>query len=351
MQRKIILAYVIGLFFIMTASVCAECTTDCGKKSEYDGFCYETKKGKVTIVGYSGAGGSLVIPDTIDGNPVTIIDSSAFYGCDSITDVEIGNNVEILKSSAFENCANLTSVVISDSVTDIKASVFEDCPVLAYVVIGVNVEIILNKAFCPNPALTTVFFTGDPPPKWAPESVFCPDTQMFTSCVPDDAVWVDALPPEYTVEVCETECELDTECPDQEVCVGFQCEEETLITLSSLEATWQDSVVAVRWFTETEIENSHFNLYRAESKKKSGRWHKKGLKRGRKKGPYIKINPVPIPAESEAFGGAAYEYVDTTVEKGRRYWYMLEDVDFYGVKAWHGACWPVSATEDCLYIP
>jgi hypothetical protein len=159
------------------------------------------------------------------------------------------------------------------------------------------------------------------------------------------------LPPDYDVESCEPECDNSTDCPGDDVCVGFQCEEETLITLSGIEATWQPEGVVIRWYTETEIDNSHFNLYRAESKKRSRRWHRKGLEKGLRKGPYEKINLVPIPADTEAFGGAVYEYVDTTVQKRRRYWYILEDIDFYGVETKHGPCWPVSKKEDCLYVP
>ena len=42
-------------------------------------FAYTTNNGTITITGYSGAGGSVTIPDTINGLPVTSIGDSAFY--------------------------------------------------------------------------------------------------------------------------------------------------------------------------------------------------------------------------------------------------------------------------------
>jgi hypothetical protein len=130
------------------------------------------------------------------------------------------------------------------------------------------------------------------------------------------------------------------------------CEEATLIELGSFDATWEDNGVAVSWVTDTEIDNSYFNLYRAESIKTAG---KKGFKKNSKKGlmmgPYEKINANPIPALGESPGGASYEFIDTDVQTGKRYWYMLEDVDMYETVTKHGPCGPVSAWEDCSYMP
>ena len=133
-----------------------------------------------------------------------------------------------------------------------------------------------------------------------------------------------------------------------------------MIELGSFDATWEDDAVAVNWVTETEIDNSYFNLYRAESidtaktdnknfLKKLGKWLKS--KKASKKGPYVKINADPIPALGESPGGAAYEFIDTDVQTGKRYWYKLEDVDLYGTETQHGPCGPVSAWEGCSYMP
>jgi hypothetical protein len=43
-------------------------------------FTYVTNAGTITITGYTGPGGSVVVPDTIEGFPVTTIGDSAFEG-------------------------------------------------------------------------------------------------------------------------------------------------------------------------------------------------------------------------------------------------------------------------------
>jgi hypothetical protein len=51
---------------------------------------YTTTGGKVTITDCkTAATGGLVIPDTIEGNPVTSIGDSAFRGCTSLTSITI----------------------------------------------------------------------------------------------------------------------------------------------------------------------------------------------------------------------------------------------------------------------
>lgn len=155
------------------------------------------------------------------------------------------------------------------------------------------------------------------------------------------------------------ECWDTSDCEEGEVCNDYTCEEGSLIELGSIDAAWKDDGIAVSWVTDAEIDNAYFNLYRAESiktlkekkiakmkKRKHKRW-KKGLR----KGPYVQINTDPIPAEGMAPFGTSYELLDTDVQAGKRYWYILEDVDLYGESMQHGPCGPVSAWEDGSYMP
>ena len=48
-------------------------------------YTYTNSSGKVTITGYTGSGGDIVIPETIEGLPVVSISSYAFQNRDSIT--------------------------------------------------------------------------------------------------------------------------------------------------------------------------------------------------------------------------------------------------------------------------
>jgi hypothetical protein len=78
----------------------------------------------ITITGYTGSGGEVIIPDTIYGLPVTTIGASAFQPLKSLTSVIIGTNVISIGNYAFEGCSSLTNVSISSSVTSIGNSAF-----------------------------------------------------------------------------------------------------------------------------------------------------------------------------------------------------------------------------------
>ena len=57
-------------------------------------FTYTTNNdGSLNIAGYTGSGGAVTIPDTINGLPVTSIGDSAFRYCTSLTSVLIPNSV------------------------------------------------------------------------------------------------------------------------------------------------------------------------------------------------------------------------------------------------------------------
>ena len=98
----------------------------------------------IEIEEYSGRGGTVVIPASIDGYPVISIGDNAFFmsGC---TNVNIPNTVTSIGDSAFER-SSLTEVSIPDSVTSIGWSAFSQCP-LRKVTIGNKVKTIDTLAF------------------------------------------------------------------------------------------------------------------------------------------------------------------------------------------------------------
>jgi hypothetical protein len=131
-------------------------------------FTYTTNNGAVTITGYTGPGGEVVIPDFTNGYPVTGIGTNAFYGR-GLTKVTIGTNVTSIGDMAFGECSltNLTignsvasigngaflwnnslrSVTIPDSVTNIGNSAFYICGSLTNVTLGNGVLSIGSRAF------------------------------------------------------------------------------------------------------------------------------------------------------------------------------------------------------------
>lgn len=112
---------------------------------------------EVTITGYTGTGGVVIIPASIGGVPVTAIADSAFVfpnyqGIQSITSVTIPNSVTSIGNYAFAFCSGLTSVAIPDSVTSIGDSAFSGCSALTRVMIPVATVLGID-AFQPTTAV------------------------------------------------------------------------------------------------------------------------------------------------------------------------------------------------------
>jgi metal-sulfur cluster biosynthetic enzyme len=105
----------------------------------------------------------------------------------------------------------------------------------------------------------------------------------------------------------------------------------TLVELSYFNARPFYSAVLLEWATETELDNEGFNILRSHEEE----------------GECVKINPYLIPARGQAGLGAEYSYTDYDVENGVTYYYLLEDVDFYGKSTLHG---PVSATPNDIIL-
>jgi biopolymer transport protein ExbB len=107
--------------------------------------------------------------------------------------------------------------------------------------------------------------------------------------------------------------------------------ESTLVELSYFRAKPLNSAVLLAWATQTELDNEGFNILRGEEQD----------------GEYLRISPYLIPARGLAGFGAEYSYTDYDVENGVTYYYLLEDIDFYGKSTLHG---PVSATPNDIIL-
>lgn len=85
----------------------------CGNSLRADtfgGFTYTTNSTSATITKYTGAGGDVVIPDTLGDKPVTKIDAGVFYRFDGLTSAFLPANVTNIGNFVFADCAGLASI-------------------------------------------------------------------------------------------------------------------------------------------------------------------------------------------------------------------------------------------------
>ena len=136
--------------------------SDCVVKTDYiitepaGNFTYISDGTSVTITGYFGPGGDVIIPDTIGGLPVTTIGDSVFQSNTNLNSVTTGNNVTSIGDSAFRDCTGLTSITIPDSVTSIGSSAFRGCTALTSMTIPDSTIEIGSHAFRDCTGLTSV---------------------------------------------------------------------------------------------------------------------------------------------------------------------------------------------------
>jgi hypothetical protein len=71
-------------------------------------------------------------------------------------------------------------------------------------------------------------------------------------------------------------------------------------------------LIEIAWSTETEFDTVGFNVWRSD----------------KQEGEYRRVNDLLIPGAADAAAGAEYSYVDEEVERGKTYYYRLEDVAF-----------------------
>lgn len=90
----------------------------------------------ITITGYTGSGGNVVIPDTINGFPVKVIAGAAFDNQFSITNVTLPDTLTNIGSDAFAYCGTLKSIAIPDTVSVIGLAAFESCQELTSISVG-----------------------------------------------------------------------------------------------------------------------------------------------------------------------------------------------------------------------
>lgn len=116
---------------------------------QFGDFTYTSDGATITITGYTGPGGAVTIPDTIQGLPVVSIGDRAFYNstlssvtfpgslnrigewtfsaCNFLVEVTIPDGVTSIGEGAFSGCINLKDATIPGSLTNIGYAAFSSC--------------------------------------------------------------------------------------------------------------------------------------------------------------------------------------------------------------------------------
>jgi hypothetical protein len=149
-------------------------------------YTYTTNNAAITLTGYTGLGGAVGLPGTINGLPVTGIADAAFAAC-ALTSVTIPDSVTSLGVSAFSSCTSLASVTIGGGVTNLADNAFSFCASLTNVTIGSGVTNLGACAFLSCPSLNAVFFQGNAP--GADSSAFHDDSHATVYYLPGTTGW------------------------------------------------------------------------------------------------------------------------------------------------------------------
>jgi hypothetical protein len=157
------------------------------QEQQFGDFTYSSDGSAITIVRFTGAGGDVTIPDTIEGLPVRAIQayaftyystlpthvtipgsvssvgSMAFADSPSLVSVTIPDSVTSIEGGAFSGCAGLTSITIPDSVSSMGWSAFGDCTGLTGATIPRNVTSFAGYVFAGCASLSGIEVAADNP--------------------------------------------------------------------------------------------------------------------------------------------------------------------------------------------
>lgn len=87
-------------------------------------FNYTANSGGITITGYTGPGGAVVVPALINGLPVTDLGPGSFASLTNLSSITILAPVSNIDDNAFNGCTNLDAVYFSGSPPTLGTNVF-----------------------------------------------------------------------------------------------------------------------------------------------------------------------------------------------------------------------------------
>ena len=164
-RKSIFALSLFGILFLASSASAAQ----------WGDFTYEYLLGGTTIkiTGYTGSGGAVQIPSTINGTPVVSIGDNAFSGSTGLTSATIPDSVTSIGEAVFNGCTGLTGVTIPISITSIGARAFNGCTGLISVTIPGSLTTIREAVFNGCTGLTGITI---------PVSVTSIEARAFNGC-------------------------------------------------------------------------------------------------------------------------------------------------------------------------
>lgn len=145
----------------------------------------------ITITGYNGNGGEVVIPEALGATKVVAIERAAFSYCDEITSVVIPSGMKSIGEEAFYHCNGLTNIEIPDSVTFIDECAFEYCDKLTSIKLPEGITSISSYTFTKCSGLTSIIIpNGVTSIGWAAFS-YC--TGLNSIIIPESVTSINGL--------------------------------------------------------------------------------------------------------------------------------------------------------------
>lgn len=119
------------------------------KADTQEEFTYkiDSVKGYVTITGYNGNFGDVLIPNEIKGYTVTVIGGSAFKNNNIVQNIVLPNSIQKIETEAFYGCKNLKNIVLANGLQDIQSNAFAWCESLDNIVMPNTVINVGKEAF------------------------------------------------------------------------------------------------------------------------------------------------------------------------------------------------------------
>ncbi len=126
------------LLFVFAASA---------KTVKQDGFVFDVKDGKATVVSYSGKAEKVVIPSAVSSALVTKIGVECFWQVKTMTSVSIPDSVTDIGQTAFNECTGLESIVLPKKLSSLGDAVFWYCTGLKKIVFRSDIKKLGENVF------------------------------------------------------------------------------------------------------------------------------------------------------------------------------------------------------------